>query len=405
MSNYNPRLFRHLALLQQIHRPLLVRFFQPHRVFLNNLGAGLPDVNDADTLNCEALHRALLSPADMAPVELVEALYLIDEVATEDGDEAIREEISMKLPGFQIDPLWSEAELAIAVWLQHPRIVEDAHARLHAFQPRRFFTWRSAEDFLPDMPEDLEGAVSAISTRLESFFQDADVNRNGPGQPPRRFRVFHYLNQAQPGTIRFLVRHAGKLQNAPSVNEAGDSYLALFRPEIYDVVVFNHGTRELRINAGSKLEQNAYALVFGERLCGDAETFVPHGHYTLDPLRDGPACLACLDTVGIRSVRLVEVALNHGGIHNEYEIRRATDIYATHFFQDGGFAEGVPFERAVFKVTFRHSEHVRKVTIKPPRTAIYMRDTDGDIIEQWLRARGFNQEEETADVATTPQEA
>lgn len=408
MPTYNPQHFRNLPLLRIIRAELLVRFFAPHRAFLNTRGAALPDVDHPEALDYERLHGALLGPADHAPNELAESLYLIDELANEEGIEALGEEVRTKLPAFTVDPQWQDAEFAIAVWLENPRVVEDAHARIYAFKQKRFFTWGSAADFIPDLPDDLAAVVARISSRLEAMFQQADNDRHGLGQPARRFRVFHYISQESPGTVRFLIRHAGKLQNAPSVNDAGDSYLALFRPEIYDVVLFLHDTRELKIHAGSKMEQRLYAQVFGEKLCGDADTFTETGNYTLDPLREGPTSMSTLDVAGISRVRLVEVALNHGGEHNEYEIRRATNIFATDFFLDGGFPDGVPIDRAVFRFTIAHTDKVRKVTIKPPRTAVYTRDTDGLIIEGWLQARGFSRPvaaEDAADVDTATQEA
>lgn len=408
MTTYNPQHFRNLPLLRIIRAELLVRFFDPHRDFLNSRGAGLPDVTNPGALDYERLHGALLGPADHAPNELAESLYLIDEVASDDGIEALREEVRTKLPAFVIDPQWQDAEFAIAVWLRYPRVLEDAHARIHAFKQKRFFTWGSAADFIPDLPGDLEAVVARISARLEVMFQQADNDRHGAGQPARRFRVFHYISEENPGTVRFLIRHAGKLQNAPSVNAAGDSYLALFRPEIYDVVLFLHDTRELKIHAGSKMEQRLYAQVFGEKLCGDSETFVESGNYTLDPLREGPTALSTLDVAGIGRVRLVEIALNHGGENHEYEIRRATNIFATDFFRNGGFPDGVPIDKAIFRFTLAHSDRVRKVTITPPRTAVYTRDTDGLIIERWLQARGFSRPvaaEDAADVDTIAQDA
>jgi hypothetical protein len=408
MGTYNPQHFRNSPLLRLIGTALLVRFFAQHRDYLNSRGADLPEIENHATLNYDRLHSALLAPADHAPNELAEALYLIDEIANEEGIEALREEVRTKLPTFAIVPQWQDAEFAIAVWLQNARVVEDAHARIHAFKQKRFFTWGSAADFIPDLPEDLDGVIARIASRLEALFLDADSHRHGAGQPTRRFRLFHYLSEEHPGTVRFLIRHAGKLQNAPSVNDQGDSYLALFRPEIYDVVLFVHDRKELKIHAGSKLEQRLYAQVFGEKLCGDADTFSETGNYTLEPLREGPESLSALDVAGISRVRLVEIAFDHGGEHNEYEIRRATDLFATSYYLDHGFPQNVKIDRAIFRFTLAHSKKVRKISIKPPRTAVYTRDTDGLIVERWLQARGFSQPiaaEGAEDVDTAAQEA
>jgi hypothetical protein len=44
---------------------------------------------------------------------------------------------------------------------------------------------------------------------------------------------------------------------------------------------------------------------------------------------------------------------------------------------------------ATFKVAFEDSEKERSVTIRPPGIARYERNDDSELIERWLRRRGF----------------
>ncbi len=44
---------------------------------------------------------------------------------------------------------------------------------------------------------------------------------------------------------------------------------------------------------------------------------------------------------------------------------------------------------AVFKIAFEGSKRERKVTIRPADIARYERDSDTDVIDAWLKARGF----------------
>jgi hypothetical protein len=45
--------------------------------------------------------------------------------------------------------------------------------------------------------------------------------------------------------------------------------------------------------------------------------------------------------------------------------------------------------RAGFEVKFTSGNRPRRVTIMPPNRALYGRDDDSILVEQWLRARGF----------------
>ncbi len=395
MSIYNPRLFRHVESLKTIRPSLLIPFFTPYADYLKERGCELPKIADAQQLDYDKLHAALMAPADKAPDGLAEALYIIDEIDSDKGRDAIRAELKTSLPTFAVDPAWSAAELAIAVWITRSSIVEDAHARLNAFEPRKFTSWRALVDVLPDPPEKMEEASAAIAAKLETAFQEADLERSGAGQPSRRFRLFHYV--AGKSSVRFLIRHAGSLQNAPSVREDGSTYLALFRPEIYDVVIYDREACELRVNAGSKLEKSTYARVFGEKLCGHEEVFVEVKKYTLEPLRTGPESLLCAKVTGIKSIRLTELHFDHGGKFKELEIRRATDLFKTDFYKADGFP-GVPFTKATFKVKFTHTGRTRTVIVTPPRDASFTRDSDGEFIEEWLRERKFIVKPEEANV-------
>jgi len=101
------------------------------------------------------------------------------------------------------------------------------------------------------------------------------------------------------------------------------------------------------------------------------------------------SALACEDIPGLEHVTLVETQIFWGGQYKESEIRRANDLFAV--------AERRGLERianrapamATFKVRFSDSPRERRVVIRTPSNARYERSEDGEVIEKWLRARGF----------------
>ena len=56
----------------------------------------------------------------------------------------------------------------------------------------------------------------------------------------------------------------------------------------------------------------------------------------------------------------------------------------------------------MFKVAFEGSKRERTVTIRPANIARYERDSDTDVIDAWLKARGFCRRPADEDDADDP---
>ena len=70
-------------------------------------------------------------------------------------------------------------------------------------------------------------------------------------------------------------------------------------------------------------------------------------------------------------------------------MRRATDVFAALEKRRSGQIAGVTPSAAIFKVTFSGSPKERRVVIRAPASARYERNEDSEIVEHWLRERGF----------------
>src|SRR4051794_12015396 len=127
-------------------------------------------------------------------------------------------------------------------------------------------------------------------------------------------------------------------------------------------------------------------------LFGEDDYFEDKFDLSLDPLRErGPEVLNCEDVPGMASATLVEIRRFFGGALKEQQIRRATDLFKA-FGDDWPKRLRNGLVSATFQATLGegHSKRRRKVTLDPPNFAKFDRDDeDADIIEQWLRRRGF----------------
>lgn len=70
-------------------------------------------------------------------------------------------------------------------------------------------------------------------------------------------------------------------------------------------------------------------------------------------------------------------------------MRRATDIFAALTARRAGTMMGGIPSAAVFRVKFDDSPKERRVVIRTLASARYERNEDSELVEQWLRARGY----------------
>jgi len=106
---------------------------------------------------------------------------------------------------------------------------------------------------------------------------------------------------------------------------------------------------------------------------------------------DGPNSLICTDVDGIEKITLKELHFNWGGAYKEYETKKACDLFAAMTSRGLDIPNTPVLARAVFAIKFGGVIRARTVTIKPPNTALYVRDSDSEIVEEWLKLRGFSE--------------
>ena len=82
--------------------------------------------------------------------------------------------------------------------------------------------------------------------------------------------------------------------------ESGESSSVFYRPEKFDVLVYDGSRGEIRMNARCKgVSGNCIASSSASTFSAMTAFFPGEGKYTLDPLRtDGEASLVCTDVTG-----------------------------------------------------------------------------------------------------------
>ena len=108
----------------------------------------------------------------------------------------------------------------------------------------------------------------------------------------------------------------------------------------------------------------------------------------------GTASIVCTDIDGMDWVRLKEVQFLRGGAEREIEIRKAKNLFAALEGRGQSMPATAPILQASFHVKFTDANSPRIVTIRPSNIAQYTRDSDADIVEDWLQKRGFIEQDE-----------
>jgi hypothetical protein len=390
MATFRLRHFSRVKVLRDVEPRRLLTFLRPYREFLSEQGYDLPDPNVTDEIDYQKLIAIFMSPGDKAPRDLFDALFLVDEMSSDEGMEVLIDAANQAGLTFEHGDDHSPADIAIQIWLLDRDLLE----RKHAEKPLRK---RTSFDYYEKDSAQPSASMSLLLQLKEQFEKELDdwfeKKKRGRGA-----RLFPHPGERE---VRFLVRHGEPFKREESITNAEVSSVC-YRPLKYDVVVYDYQLAELRINARLVGETNLYRQLFGEYLFGDKKSFRDARKYNLHPLRDlGEDCLACGDIDGIESISLTEVEFYWGKVFDEREIRKAADVFAALKSRNKHLPERATIVKAVFKVKFTDSKTPRVVTILPPNTAKYTRDSDADLIEQWLTLRGFTEKKGVRkDVAT-----
>ena len=378
MATYNLRRFAHADGLKAIARGNLLALLNPYETYFDGRGLTLPPPSASDELDYDQLVDVLMSPDTDTPKGLIDALFFVHEMATPECMDILLQEAENNGISLDGNPDPTAADVAVQVYLQNKDLLERKHAEQYLTQPRSFEYFQTEARPIPTFKQPSAKSLAALEKDLDDWFE---MKKRGRGS-----RVFVYPKK---DAVWFLVRHGDPYKREGSLD--GDKSSSVFyRPEKYDVLVYEPAIGEIRMHACSKGEKDTFRRQFGRHLFKDEELFPGIGKYTLEPLRTtGDASIVCIDVDGMEWVKLKEIQFFRGGPEKEIEIRKANDVFAAYAGRTGNMPSKARIIRASFLVKFTDSKTARTVTIRPSNIAQYARDSDAAMVEDWLTKRGF----------------
>jgi hypothetical protein len=403
------RRFTKPQFLKEIGRELLVKFFGRFTAELAEKKIVLPAENLKDDEYFQLMSRVAMAP-DGLPDGLYEAIYAIDEMATEEGQERLEQAMAQGLLVLKVDEKSSRGDIAMQAYLTAPEVLAQKNnelrlARLSSFE--YFGTKKNSTPHPTHSPIEVERANAGISfaapskETLDLLTKDLDewFKENNRGDHTANIELY-----ALDGEFWFLVRHGDTFARMAKL-EMGKLRMLHFRPAKDDVAVYSPSWDEIRIHAGSKRERELYQRTFGIRLFGDDRHFSEKKAFTLEPLRvDGAGALEWDGGGDVERIVLREIETAWGGAYHAVTIRKSDDIFLDAEGKPNG-GKAIPdagrLVRAAFDFYFEGVTKPRKVHIRPPNVLKLGRYCDASVVQRWLSEKGFR---ETAKKITTPGE-
>lgn len=376
-GSFLPR-FANAETLKHISPPVLLTFFDPFRAYFARRGCDLPK-DSATTIDYQAVVAVLIDPDRDVPPDLAQRLYLVHEMATEEGMQQLIEAVGESFIFEGDDP--TPADVAVQVFLKRRELLEEKHAEHFLVRSRSFRVCVSPSE----PPQKLPQCQASSRTKLESEFDDWFwKHKRGRGS-----KVFVFPRAAE-GELWFLVRHGLGMRREGTLDK-GESSSIFFRPEVFDVVVYHREQNALILHITPYVKGilELYRKGFGKHLFQKEDYFATDGNYTLQPLVDKRSnALDCAGIDGIKSVSLheIEIFLSKGG--GVFYSLRGDDVF-DYLEQSNARLPIGRWNKAVLSFEFSDSNKARSVTVWPPSRASYKRDDDRMVVELFLKKNQF----------------
>lgn len=377
MASFDPKVFTRPDGLKRIANDNLIKFLLPYSGYLSGRSFTVPTDPSAEFPH-DKLAKLLMQYDANIPPDLVNGLYYIDEVASNETLEEMMERANDAGITLAVDGKSTPADVATQIWNAKPDLLIERAVRSLAFQKSSFMYFLGKTARKRSLPATPDTQLKKLETEMDPWFES---KQRGKGT-----RVFAF---PRTDKVWLLVRHGMPMIREGKHEDDGSAGVAFYRPQKHDVVIYDADQDVLAVNADTKGARTLYRESIGLVLFGDKEYFGEGEIFTLAPIRDdGPDCLVCSDIEGIDRVRLREVVRVLPGRIPITEITRASDLFAAlGDHADAKFKYGTIIA-AKFGVLFRDARQERVVSLSKG-SARYDRDTDAPAVEAWLDARNF----------------
>lgn len=382
MATHRLRNFCSISVLQNLERGRLRQLLLQYPNDIFPARVPLPPEDPEEEYDYGLLARTLIDPGIDSPVELIHALYHLDEMCEDRFFDDLREIAERAGLHDEIGDEPTAADLALLVWLHDRDQLLRKHAEVSMMKSRTFEYFRTSQRPVPEFQSPTEARINRMRFALSNSFLS---RKRGPD--------CDVIILDRGDLVWIAIAHGLPARREPArVNGMRSS--AFFRPDQCDVMIYDKVQGEIGIHASCKREKEIYRAEIARCLFDDPDVFQSIPKYTLQPLQsDGARSLCCDDVAGgaMEWIKLKEVHIFVGGDFGEVMIRKAEDLFeAIDVATPGGsLPQNLLIFKAKFAVKFTHSRNPRIVTVYAPAKTDCRHESDRPLVEDWLRRRGF----------------
>lgn len=373
--------FTNVRVLKTVRHERLLKFLSPHRDYIASRGLPLPREGEITDAAFDQLGDILKTPDHDTPGELLRSVHMVNELSRESTMEKLLHQIDELGSAFEGQERVRPADVAVEAILRHRDVAESFH-RLQALHARRTYSYfQPITDDVPVINDSLERRRGSFENFVGDYFE---AKRCGRGTEA----LMRVTDEAiDISVIRGL---PWRIQD---ILVDGIRDILNFQPVHEDLLQFNRLTGELKINAGTTLQKEMYRAAFGQHFFDDEDMFPEGDIWTTEPLRiHGAIALSVADIPQLLSANLTSATLFVPGERPELVTTKRPELIDV-LAERIAFYESQDMEvriaEARIELRFVDGRRTRSVAIKPPNIAVYTRDGDADVIEEYLNARGF----------------
>jgi len=369
--------FADLSFLQQVDKPrFLVPLLTPYAAYFRRCGLDVAGLRNSDEHDRQLLDVFVARGGEM-PVELLETLYVLDDLADEAGHDLILAELEsqeIQLRGILGEEL-SPGEFAIAIHCKYPQLVRTAHSNMTPRQIRIYEEYQAKTDAQMTL-SDATAKLEDLEKLLGSWFESKN-----------RSQACKIVVTEDRDDLWFEITHGRPFRMVGTINQTREPSSIGYRPQQHDSVIFEARGRLLKVDAQTAGERDAYRRALGTAFFEDEDHFPVGDIYSLELLRLSNLTLATV--AGVERARLTELKMELQDAHGVVQVLQGHDL-----LNRSGPSETARRARgkmigATFHVTYASGGPPRKLEIRPPNVAIYDRARDEEATEAFLIANRF----------------
>lgn len=373
MARLRFKWFSDLAFLQSIDKPhYLAPLLAPFTDYFKRQGLDLSQLSNDDATDRKLL-EVFTKPDEDMPGELLERLYVLDDLADDSGHDRILNELLLcgeSMGG--LDENMTCGEYAIAVYRAKPSLIQACYEKTAHRKVKNYTEFQSASNARLTLAAARHGKA-ALEQALAAWFD----GRN-------RGMVCEIYPYQEGSEIRFIVTHGQTYRSEGSIDKNLRKSRVAYRPQKHDSIIYDAQTGILKLNAQSLPEKEEYRKQFGRVYFNDPEHFPAGDIYTLKPMQAAHFELSLPH--GITSAQLGEVWIQIDDDQHVTQITKGYDLLRSARARAFPNLAAGNIVRAAFRVKYRSGGKARRLDVRPPNVAIYDRDRDGAAAEAFLRA-------------------